>query len=118
MNIIAKNHLANSSKDISNGGIFGTLIQLIQYSNVGADVNINKLKIPPILKENNYKLETFVKMYLTTSFILTASKSNSKKIIEIFKEYNLDARVIGKIIKEKFLLRINDGKEKIDINRD
>ena len=115
MNIIAEKHLANSSKDVSNGGIFGTLLQLIKYSNVGADVNINNIKIPPALKEKEYILETYIRMYLTTSFIITASKSNSYQILEIFKEYDLDARIIGKIIKEKFLLRINDGKESIDV---
>ena len=31
MNNVAKNHLVNASKDVSNGGIFGTLLQLIKY---------------------------------------------------------------------------------------
>lgn len=117
MNIIAKEHLVNASKDISNGGIFGTLLQMIKYSNVGADVNIKRIKIPPILVENEYDLETYIKMYLTTSFILTAPEDNCKKTIEIFQEFGLDAQVIGKIIKEKSLLRINNGKASIDVIR-
>ncbi len=115
MNIIAEKHLVNASKDVSNGGIFGTLLQMIKYSKVGADININKIIIPPKLVELNYKIETYLKMYLTTSYILTASENNCSKVIEIFNESGLDAQIIGKIIKEKNLLRINDGKETIDV---
>ncbi len=117
MNIIAEKHLVNASKDVSNGGIFGTLLQMIKYSKVGADININKIIIPPKLIELNYKIETYLKMYLTTSYILTASENNCSKVIEIFNEKGLDAQIIGKIIKEKNLLRINDGKETIDVVR-
>jgi len=117
MNVIAEKHLVNASKDVSNGGIFGTLLQMIKYSSVGADVNINKIIIPPKLIEQNYKIETYIKMYLTTSYILTASKSNCNRVIEIFNEYGLEAQVIGKIIKEKNLLRINNSKETIDVIR-
>ncbi|MFX0059237.1 MAG: AIR synthase related protein [Candidatus Hodarchaeota archaeon] len=114
MNIIAEEHLANASKDISNGGIFGTILQLIRFSNlkVSADININKIEIPPKLLEENYQLETYIKMYLTTSYILTAPTERCEQILEQFKKFRIDAEVIGKIIKEKpQLLKINNGKE-------
>ena len=115
MNVIAKTHIATASKDVSNGGIFGTLLQMIKYSEVGADVNIKNIEIPPTLKEQDYSLDMFLKMYLTTSFILTAPEKDCKQIIDIFNKYGLDAKVIGKIIKKKKLLRINDGKNSIDV---
>jgi len=87
MNIIAKKHLANASKDISNGGIFGTLLQLISYSKVGADVNILKIEIPPVLLNEGYDIETYIKMYLTTSYILTAPRNKCTSMIEIFQKY-------------------------------
>jgi len=111
MNTIAEKHLANASKDISNGGIFGTILQLINYSNVGADIDINKIEIPPILKEANYDLIMYSNMYLTTSYVLTAQRENCESMVEIFKEFGLQANVIGKIIKEKNLLRLNNGKK-------
>jgi len=118
MNMIAQKHIANASKDISNGGIFGTLIQMINYSNVGADVNITKIKIPPKLIDKGYDLETYIQMYLTTSFILTAPEVNCKEIVETFQEYGLNANIIGNIIKDPNLLRINNGKEEsIDVIR-
>ncbi len=117
MNVIAKKHLVNASKDVSNGGIFGTLLQLIKYSQVGADVNINQIQIPPILIESKYDLDTYLKMYLTTSFVLTAPESNCKETIKVFNEYGLEAHIIGQIIGEKKLLKINDGENSINVIR-
>ena len=114
MNIIAENRLANASKDISNGGIFGTLLQLANYSKVSANVNINKINIPPKLLKANYSLEMYIQMYLTTSFILTASSENCEQIISIFKKHGMRANIIGKIIKEP-MMKINDGKDIINV---
>ncbi len=115
MNIIAQKHLANSAKDISNAGIFGTILQLIKYSNLGAIININQITIPPFLTKNGYDLEKFIKMYLTTSYILTAPEDNSKEILTIFDKHNLTATIIGKIIKDEHLLKISDGKKSLDV---
>ncbi|KKK44771.1 MAG: Phosphoribosylformylglycinamidine synthase 2, partial [Candidatus Lokiarchaeum sp. GC14_75] len=117
MNIIAKKHLANSSKDVSNGGIFGTMLQMVKYSNVGADVDITKIKIPPVLLKENYDLETYVQMYLTTSFLLTTPAHKREEMIQVFQEYGLDANLIGKIINDQNLLKINDGTESIEVIR-
>lgn len=117
MNIIAKRHIANASKDVSNGGIFGTILQLIKYSKVGADVNINRIEIPPNLINEGYDIETYIKMYLTTSFVLTAPNSNCKEIVDIFQEFGLNANVVGKIINDQNLLRINNGTESLDVIR-
>ncbi len=117
MNEVAKHHLLTASKDISNGGIFGTLLQMIKYSEVGADINVKKIKIPPILAQNEYDLDTYIKMYLTTAYLVTATEYNSNKAIELFKEYELYANVIGKIIDEKNLLKINDGEKSIEVIR-
>ena len=94
MNVIAEKRVINASKDISNGGIFGTLLQMIKYSKVGANININKIEIPTVLKDLDYTLEMYSKMYLTTSYILTATEENCKEIIQIFKRYRLNASII------------------------
>ncbi len=115
MNVIARKKLAHASKDVSNGGIFGTILQLIKYSRVGADINITKLSIPPILVEKNYDLIMFSQMYLTTAFILTASLKNCPEIINTCREHDLEAYIIGKIIDHPNLLRINDGINSLDV---
>jgi len=115
MNIIAKRHLVNSSKDVSNGGIFGTIIQLIKYSKVGADINVEKIVVPPKLIKKGYDLETYVQMFLTTSYILTAPEETCQDILTIFKDHEMFALVIGKIKKEMELSIIN-GKNSIKFN--
>ena len=94
MNVVANKHLANASKDVSNGGIFGALLQMIKYSEVGADVNVNKINIPSILIESDYNLETYIQMYLTTSFILTTPEDNCNKTIDLFRYHIMNAHVI------------------------
>ncbi len=114
MNVIAKLKIVNSAKDISNGGIFGTILQLIKYSKVGADVNIEKIVIPPILLEKDYNLETFIQMYLTTSYILTAPKETSQDVVKIFNNHNMSSTIIGRIRSEQEL-NITDGKNSIRV---
>ena len=115
LNSIAEKKIANSSKDISNGGIFGTTLQLIKYSNVGADINVKSIRIPPNLVDLDYSIEDYAKMYLTTSYILTASSEYSEEILSIFKKFGLHASIIGKIIQDTHLLRINDGETSVDV---
>ena len=114
MNEIAKLKIVNSAKDISNGGIFGTIMQLINYSKVGANISVDKIEIPLPLRKNDYTLETYIQMYLTTSYILTAQQENCEEIIKIFNNHGLTATVIGEIIS-KNVLKINDGKNEIKV---
>ena len=114
MNEIAKLKIVNSSKDISNGGIFGTLMQLINYSKVGANINVDKIEIHPLLIKSKYALETYIQMYLTTSYILTAQQEHCEEIIKIFNNHGLKATIIGEIITKE-VLKINDGKDSIEV---
>lgn len=114
MNEIAKLKIANSSKDISNGGIFGTILQLVSYSKVGANISVDKIEIPPPLIKSKYTLEKYIQMYLTTSYILTAQQEHCEEIIKIFYNHGLTAIVIGEIITEN-VLKINDGKDSIKV---
>ncbi len=114
MKKIGKKHLAHSSKDVSNGGIFGTILQLLKYSKVGAEINVEKLVIPPRLVEKGYNLETYVQMFLTTSYILTAPEEVCKDVLRIFENHNISAFVIGKIINELELV-ISDSKDSIKV---
>jgi len=114
MNNIARKHIVNSSKDISNGGIFGTILQLIKYSKVGADIDIQKIIIPPTLIKKAYTLENYVQMYLTTSYILTAPEDTCQEVLKIFSDHDMSAAVIGRVIYESEL-KINDGKDSIKV---
>jgi selenophosphate synthetase-related protein len=115
MQLIAGQRIAHSAKDISNGGIFGTILQLIEYSHVGAEIDINQIEMPPVLLNLDYDLVAFSRMYLTTSFIVTSNENDHQKVLETFRNHGYHAKIIGKIIKETPLLRIKDGDESIKI---
>jgi hypothetical protein len=99
MKIIAENRLVHSSKDISNGGIFGTLLLLLQYSKKGAIVDLELIQAPKDVITSDFPLEDYVKMYLTFAFLVTSSESNFKKISEIGSKFGLSVFKIGKITK-------------------
>ncbi|MEJ2296359.1 MAG: AIR synthase-related protein [Candidatus Lokiarchaeota archaeon] len=114
MTQIAHHHIANASKDISNAGIFGSILQIVKYSSVGADIDLDSIQIPPKLRAQDYSLEHYSKMYLTTSFVLTAPFENCDEMIEIFSSYGLKAKIIGKIIKAP-VLKIHDKNSSIEV---
>jgi len=114
MKSIAKRHIVNSSKDVSNGGIFGTILQLLKYSKVGADINVEKIVIPPKLVEKGYQLETYIQMFLTTSYILTTPEEACNDVVKTFNNHGMSAAVIGRIRNESEL-NITDGKDSIKV---
>jgi hypothetical protein len=114
MTKIAQLHIVNASKDISNGGIFGSILQMSKYSNVGADINLNSIIMPPELKGRNTSLLNYSKMYLTTSFILSVPLMNCDKVIDVFRSHGIDAMIIGNIIKP-LMLKIRDQDSSIEV---
>ncbi len=109
MNEIAMQRLANASKDISNGGIFGTIMQLLFFSRLGADICVSNIILPQVLIDLGYTIEKYVKMYLTTSFVITAPEQNCGKINSIFTKHGMHTSILGTITEEP-VLKINDGK--------
>lgn len=109
MNKIASEHVAHASKDISNGGLFGTLLLMVQYSEKGAEIDIEKILIPEKLAQLGYSTVEFSKMYLTTAFLITAPQNNLTKIHDICEEFKMKCYEIGEIIAEKSIyLRSDD----------
>ena len=94
---IAQKQVVSSSKDVSNGGIFGTLILLLQYSKKGAVIDLESIKAPKGIITPEFGLSEFVKMYLTSAFLLTLPSSNYKDIKEIGEHYGFTVFKIGKI---------------------
>ena len=76
--------------------------------------NIKQIEIPSKLVEKGYDLETYVQMFLTTSYVLTAVRENCQKILNIFQDHHMYAVVIGSI-KNEFDLSINNGKNSIKV---
>jgi len=105
--IIAENGLCTTAKDVSNGGLLGTVALLLESSKKGAVINLNSIPTP-----DNFIFIDWLKAFLSYGFILTSDKSNTDQIIAEFTKKRIKAAVIGEIKeKQEFRLLFNDEDE-------
>jgi uncharacterized protein len=115
MNNIAKKHLLTAGKDISNPGILGTLGMLLEASEVGATVELEKIP-----KNSTVNWEEWLKLYPGSGFVLTAEEENVEECIKMLEEVNITSMVAGHIIEEKKLYLTHKNQQKVvfDFNQD
>jgi len=115
MNSIARKHLLTAGKDISNPGILGTLGMLLEASEVGATVELERIP-----RNSNVNWEDWLKVYPGSGFVLTAEEKNVEEAIEMLENVNITSEVAGRIIEDKKLYLTHDNQEKIvfDFNHD
>ena len=115
MNNIAKKHLLTAGKDISNPGILGTLGMLLEASEVGATVELEKIP-----RNSTVNWEEWLKLYPGSGFVLTAEEENVEECIKMLEEVNITSRVAGHIIEEKKLYLTHKNQQKVvfDFNQD
>lgn len=92
MNSIAKKHLVNSCKDISNPGIVGTLGMLLEASNMGAVIELESIPKP-----EGMDWISWFKMYPGSAFVLTATDENTDELIKMLNKEHINANCIGKV---------------------
>ena len=96
---LAAKGFCHAGKDISNGGIIGTLAMLLESSRVGAEVWLDQLPQPPAVD-----LERWLIAFPSFGFLFTASPDQSPKVTEHFKARGLACAPIGRITAEPSLL--------------
>lgn len=89
---IAKEHLANSCKDMSNPGCVGTLGMLLESSGKGGTVDIGRIPVP-----KDVDLMRWILSYQGCGFVLTCPPENSQAIIDRFGAVRVDGAVVGKV---------------------
>jgi len=95
---LAEENLCATCKDVSNGGLLGTIALLLETSKVGARVNIDAVPRPL-----DFPLADWLKAFLSYGFILTVNKELTSKVIEAFSQQRITALAIGTIIDERRL---------------
>jgi uncharacterized protein len=108
MNSIARKHLLTAGKDISNPGILGTLGMLLEASEVGATVELERIP-----RNSKIEWEDWLKVYPGSGFVLTAEDKNVEETIEMLENVNITSEVVGSIIEDKKLYLTHDNQEKI-----
>ncbi|MGZ4917780.1 MAG: methanogenesis marker 2 protein [Halobacteriota archaeon] len=92
MKHIGERHLATAGKDISNPGMLGTLGMMLEVSQVGGIVDLERIPIP-----DGVDMDLWLKMYPGMGFVLSADPANTPEILHIFEGAGMAAAKIGTI---------------------
>lgn len=96
---LAENNLCNAGKDISMGGIIGTLLMLIEASKCGAILHLDNVTYPA-----GISLETWLLCFPSYGFLLSVKPQNLAIVQKQFRERNITCNVIGKIVPQPQLI--------------
>lgn len=96
---LAEAGLCNAGKDISMGGILGTLLMLLETSNCGAVLNLDRIPSPPTLT-----LEDWLTRFPSYGFLLSVRPSDVSVIQSYFHQRNLVCEAIGTVQSEPKIL--------------
>ncbi len=108
MNKVGSEKLVTAGKDISNPGILGTLGMLLEASDVGATVELEKIP-----RNESVEWEQWLKLYPGAGFVLTAESSKIDRCIELLEEVNITSAVVGEIIEDKKLYITHKGQKEV-----
>ena len=104
---IANKNLSNVCKDVSMGGIIGTIYMLMNTSNIGVEINLES-----ITKPDNVLWGKWLVSFPSYGYLFSCSEENAAKIQSIFFEKGINCDAIGTITSQKELI-INYKEQKI-----
>lgn len=97
--------LCDAGKDISMGGIVGTLLMLLETSNCGAVLNLDAIAPP-----DNIPLEEWLLSFPSYGFLLSVRPENVASVQACFHEQNLVCSAVG-TVEEHHQLVLKWGNE-------
>lgn len=87
---LAKHGLAHAARDISNAGILGSLLMLLEATQSGAHINLDCIPRP-----QGVDWQTWLQIFPSYGFLLTADEDECQDIIELFESQDICCAVIG-----------------------
>jgi selenophosphate synthetase-related protein len=109
--------LFHGCKDVSNGGIIGTVYQILKSTCMGMKFILDELFDINLILNRYYSPEQMLFAYLTSSFIISYPPANEQDLIEEITICGMKFCHIGIFIKNHTLeLIFNSDHEFIDIN--
>jgi len=103
---IVEKGLAVAIKDLGGGGLTCAISEMVGKGGIGAEVDISKIP----LREENMKPYEIMLSESQERMLLATHEEHIDKISEIFEKYDLTWSIIGRTIKERFLL-IKEGEK-------
>lgn len=95
---IARRGLCTAAKDISNGGIIGTLIMLLECSRVGA-----VLKLDEVPRPAEVELEKWLLSFPSYGFLLSVPSAHRKELCRLFHAHQVACAIVGQITDQQRL---------------
>lgn len=89
---LAETGLCNAGKDISMGGIIGTLLMLLETSDCGAILNLDAISLP-----TGFTLESWLLCFPSYGFLLSLRPETVATIQSHFHSRNLVCEVVGEV---------------------
>lgn len=105
---LAESGLCQTAKDVSNGGIVGTLSLLCEYSGTGALLDLDAIPLPP-----DMELLIWIKAFLSYGFLLCVEEPALPSCLGVFQEKNITASVIGGILRERRMILRSHGDDAV-----
>jgi uncharacterized protein len=96
---LAESGLCRAGKDISMGGVIGTLLMLLETSECGAKVQLDQIPTP-----SNVPLEQWLVSFPSYGFLLSVAPTHVEKVQQFFHQRNLACVAIGEVQATKTLV--------------
>ncbi|WP_391528803.1 sll0787 family AIR synthase-like protein [Photorhabdus akhurstii] len=87
---LAETNLAHAARDISNAGILGSLLMLLEATASGAQINLDAIPKP-----DDVDWFKWLQIFPSFGFLLTADANECEAIIELFHRQGIACAVIG-----------------------
>jgi hypothetical protein len=94
--LLAEHGLCCTAKDISNGGLLGTIALMLETSEKGAVVTLDSIPKPP-----EFSLVDWLKAFLSYGFVLCVDKDKTSRVIDACTRKNVTCCVIGEVTPER-----------------
>ncbi|MEM3327599.1 MAG: phosphoribosylformylglycinamidine synthase subunit PurL [Thermoplasmata archaeon] len=104
--------IVDGMKDLGGGGLSSVVGEMCLAGGVGAEVYLEKV---PLKESNMAPWEIWISES-QERMMIAVSDENLGELLEIFKNWNLDANVIGRTIKEKVLRLYYHGINVMDLD--
>jgi hypothetical protein len=106
MAAVAENGWATAAKDVSMGGLVGTLAMLLHTSEVGAQIRLETVPKPP-----DVAWEKWLISFPSFGFLLTTTGDHVDDVQSFFHEQNLACEAIGEIRSDRGLWMQNEDEQ-------
>lgn len=104
----------HACKDISNGGILGTLYQMLKPIKKGVKINLDHLEKRLNNDSIPYSIVDFIFLYLTSAFLISFNKKYETQIQRYVNKSKMSFYPLGKItLQEGILIKYENSEKKI-----